>query len=284
VKEIYEFRVLEKYADRLFEPTEGKKLGAVVNIVRKIELSVEDPRFKRVGELNAAIHRDYKDYFFHGWDIRRTYSSLELQNAELFLLHRIATFEPAGEECGTIYEESSACKHCRAGARQTTPLFLDWNRIPKSKDIARTIAGEIVVSSRLVRLFDQHSITGAEFRAIRHRPPSSAESKDWFQLVVTSSVAEVTSQTRTGINPFDEDKAREYRCPFGDSIGLARLSEVWISRSSYDGADIVASRQFLGLRAGLLRPEHLLLVSPKLQRVIEDQRVKGCKLEVAHLV
>ena len=290
MKEVCEFRVQEKHASRLFASNEGKKLcwtklfGDKFVTVRKVELSVDDPQFKRVGELDALLKKEPDDFFFSGWDIRRSYTADELENAELLLLHHISTFEPAGEERGTRYDESSACEHCKAGARQVTPLFLDWKRIPKSKDVARTIAGEIIVSARLVELFEKHSITGAEFQSIRCSPASSAESKDWFQLIAKSCSAEVMPKTRTGVNPFDEDKAGEYRCPTGDLIGLARLSEVWINRSSYAGFDIVASRQFIGTRRGLLRPERLLFISPKLRRIIEDQKVTGFKFEVAHLL
>ncbi len=290
MKESFEFRVREKYAGRLFAPNEGKKLGWTKQFgdkfvtVRKVELSADDPKFKRVCELNDLIKKDGTDYFFAGWDIHRRYTAEDFEKAELFLIHHISTFEPAGEECGTQYDESTACKHCQAGASQVTPLFLDWKRIPKSKDIARTIAGEIVVSRRLMELFDRHSITGAKFLPIRHRPASSAESKDWFQFVAESSDAVIAAPTKTGIHPFDEDMAGECRCPLKDLIGLNRLSEVWISRSSYNGSDIVASRQFIGVRRGLLRPERLLFVSPKLRQLIEKEKVKGCKLEVAHLI
>jgi hypothetical protein len=282
--------VREKYAGLLFGPNEGKKLGwdkifgDKFVTIRKVELASDNLKLKRVGELRTLIQKEHNDLFFAGWNIHRRYAAEELEKAELLLLHQISTFEPAGEECGTQYDEAVACPHCKAGAEQISPLFLDWNRMPKGKDIARTIAGEIVVSRRLVELFERHSITGAEFQPIRCRPVSSAESKDWFQLIINSCGAKVVPPTRTGINPFDEDIAGEYRCPLGNLIGLARLSEVWISRSSYTGTDIVASSQFIGIRRGLLRPERFLLISPKLQQLIENERLKGCKIEVAHLV
>jgi len=290
MQEIYEFRVQEKYASRLFAPNEGKKLGWTKQFgdkfvtVRKVELFANDPKFKRVGELEALIKKEPRGFFFAGWDIRRRYTTDEVAQAKLFLLFRIVTFEPAGEECGTQYDELSACPICKSGAKQVSPLFLDWKRIPKSKDIARTIAGEIVVSKRMVELFERHSITGAKFGSVCHRPASSAESKGWFQLMVQSCDAEITAPTKTGVNPFDGDTEGKYRCSRGDLIGLARLSEVSISRSSYNGFDIVASRQFVGTRRGLLRPERVLLVSPKLQQVIKEEKIKGCELEIAHLV
>lgn len=87
-----------------------------------------------------------------------------------------------------------------------------------------------------------------------------------------------------GTNPFDEDEAGKYRCSRGDLIGLNRLSELAISRSSHDGADIIASRQFGGTRGGLLRPERFVLVSPKLHKLIKAEKMTGCKFEVAHFV
>ena len=251
MESIFEFRVREKYAHYLFLPDEGERLG---ELVRKVKLKVSDPRFQQVGKLNASLRKERNDFFFTGWAIRRCYTADEIRQAKLFLLCRIATFEPAGEECGTQYDESLACPNCGSGAKQISPLFLDWKRIPKSKDIARTIAGEIVVSKRIVDLFDRRSITGANFGSVCHRPASSAESKEWFQLLIKSSDAEVTAPTIIGVNPFDEDTAGQYRCLRGDLIGLFPLSEVSISRSSYNGFDIVASRQFVGTRRGLLRP------------------------------
>jgi hypothetical protein len=235
-------------------------------------------------ERSYSFKKEPHAFFFAGWDIHRTYTPVEYEKAELFLLCHIATFEPAGEECGTQYDESSACPSCKSGAKQVSPLFLDWKRIPKSKDIARTIAGEIVVSKRMAELFERHSITGAKFGPVCHRPATSAESKDWFQLLVTSCEAEVAAPTKMGINPFDEDATGQYRCSRGDLIGLNRLSEVSISRSSYNGFDIVASRHFVGTRGGLLRPERFLLVSPKLQQAIKQEKLTGCEFEVSHLV
>jgi hypothetical protein len=290
MKEGFEFRVQKQYASRLFAPDEGKKLrwtklfGDKFVTVRKIELSADDPKFKRVGELNALIKKEPNGFFFAGWNIHRRYTADDVGRAKLFLLCQIATFEPAGEECGTQYDESAACPSCKSGAKQVSPLFLDWKRIPKSKDLARTIAGEIVVSKRMVELFERYSITGAKFGPVCHRPATSAESKDWFQLLVKSCDAEVAAPTKMGVNPFDEDTTGQYRCSHGDLIGLARLSEVSIRRSSYNGSDIIASRQFAGTRRGLLRPERFLLVSPKLQKVISEGKLVGCKFEVAHFV
>jgi len=58
----------------------------------------------------------------------------ELGATELFLLRAKRRMEPAGEECGTQYNEASACPVCGGGADQITPLFMNGRRIPNSLD------------------------------------------------------------------------------------------------------------------------------------------------------
>jgi len=106
----------------------------------------------------------------------------------------------------------------------------------------------------------------------------------WHQFVVTSADAEIVPPTRVGIDPFDEDIKGECRCPRGDLIGLNLLSEVSIRAASRGNADIVSSRQFIGTRRGLLRPRRVILISPKVWRLIESEKLKGVDIEVAHVV
>lgn len=302
MREICEFRVVEEFASKLFAPNEGKRLG---DTVRKIELATDDPRFEKMGELQRETKATADRSFFHGWILQRRYSRAELAAAACFQLRVTTTFEPAGEERGTKYDESAACPHvfapemrmevsghwttipattCGVGAKQVSDLFLAWKRIPKNKDFSRTIAGEIVVSARLVQLFCQYGITGAEFQAIRQSPASSAESKDWFQLTVKSAEAEILPPTRAGIDPFDDDAKGKYRCPLGHVIGLNLLSEMSVKSATRGHSDIVCTRQFCGARRGLLRPERIILVSPKVWRLLESEKLKGYELEIAHLV
>lgn len=192
-------------------------------------------------------------------------------------------FEPAGEERGTKYDESSACPNCGAGAKQVGSLVLDLKRIPKGKDIAKTIAGEVVVSRRVAELFARNGVTGVALGPVRLSAASSAESKDWFQLIVPASDAEIIAPTRVGIDPFNDDPTGECRCSVGDLIGLNLLSEVTIRATTRGDSDFVSSRQFIGVRRGLLRPERVILISPKVWRLIESERIKGVDVEVAHL-
>lgn len=280
MQEIAEFRIAEEYAHLLFKYNEGVRLG---DSVRKIEIDITDPKFVEIGVLEKKIQKKDNTYFFSSWTIKRKYNKSELENAKLFLFRPTAYFEPAGEEHGTVYDESTACPSCGAGAKQVGPLFLPVSRIPKGKDIAITIAGEIVVSQRLVQLFKQHKITGVDFDPVRKSIKSKAKSDAWFQLLVRSSTAEIIPPTRLGIDPFDDDSKSEYRCSNGDTIGLNVLSELTIRKSTRGNDDFFSSHQFIGRRAGVLRPERVLFISPKVWKLIVSEKLKGCKVEVAHL-
>jgi hypothetical protein len=345
MREIAEFRVLEKYASLLFADHEGKKLDG--HVVRKIEIDTCDPRYQSIGQIQRQISDETDDLFFYGWQFQRRYSEDELAAASCFLLTISAAFEPVGQLCGTEYDDSAACPKCGAGAPQRTSLRLDLRKAPKSKDIARTIADEWIVSQRLAERMLDARLTGFEFERVRHKaryvddpfdlreaplgrelirngelagaPYATAEfdiwlhraenapilqqaraewlhlkqdgirrtgkpAPVWYQLIVTSACAEILPPTRTGNDPFDDDMEGEYRCPLGDTIGLDLLSEVSVSAISRSDHDIVCTRQFIGRRAGVLRPRRLILISPRFRRLLRDESVKGAFVEVAHLV
>jgi hypothetical protein len=280
MKEIAEFRVDEAFAPMLFAGDEGKRLG---DSVRKVLLDTGDPRYEVVGRLQREVLASTGKCFFYGWKFVRQYTRKELQEASLFTLLVTSFFEPAGEDCGTRYDESTACRRCGSGAARIGPLRVDTKRIRKLNDFAATIADEVVVSRRAVELFEKHRITGAEFAPVRKKK-SSAESEDWFSMTVESEEADIVAPTQLGNEPFDDDPEGEYRCPLGDLIGLNLLSEVSIKSTSCVEDDIICSRQFIGTRRGVLRPRRVILISPKAQSLIHSEALRGLKVEVAHLV
>jgi hypothetical protein len=145
MRELIEVRISEERAARFLEPGLGKRLGETT---RQVILPMEDPHVQLIGKLNREIYKR-GGVFFTFWDIRRHYTSKELSSAELLHLLIRSTFEPPGELCGTRYDDTTACPYCGAGAPQETDLYLDVRRIPKKRDLAITIAGEVVVSTRL---------------------------------------------------------------------------------------------------------------------------------------
>jgi hypothetical protein len=281
MKELAELRVDEDFASMVFADSEGKRLG---DGVRKIEIRTSDPRFAEIGRLDRELNEKEGKRFFYGWHLRREYTPEELNRAELFLLWAKACFEPEGESCGTRYDEVKACPRCGSGAKQVGPLFLDVRRIPKFNDFARTIADELVASRRVVELFQDNHVSGAEFKPVRHRGSSGVESERWFQFTVRSAEAEIVPPTRVGVDPFDDDPKGEFRCPLGDLIGLNRLTEVWINSSTRGNDDLVWTRQFIGTRRGVLRPRREMLCSRKLCALIDSEKLRGLSYEVAHVV
>ena len=328
----------------LFADSEGERVGTSV---RKVEIETSEPRFADIGRLQRELRARQGKPFFYGWHIGRQYIAREMNEAQMLTLWITAVFEPAGEECGTKYDESTACPKCGAGATQVSDLRLDMRKVPENKDIAGTIANEILVAQRLAEKMIDAGLTGFELRPVRHRARYEDDPLDlrqvptgreilvkaeaagvphstgrfyvwlnreenralldqaraenaalkgeedrrkgeqlpvWHQLVLTSTCAEIIPPTRVGINPFDDDPGGECRCPLGDLIGLNLLSEVSISAPSRGDADIVGSRQFIGTRRGLLRPRRVILISPKVWRLIESEKLRGVEIELAHLI
>jgi len=279
MRETFEFRIPEERAKKYLPPGCGKDLGGTV---RKVVLDSRDPLVAEIACLEKQCVADGRA-FFHGWNIHRHYSRRELETAELFAVQIKRAFEPAGEQCGTLYDEADACPECGAGAVQTTPLFLSGSRIPRKVNFARTIAQEMVVTPLVVDIFHENGLRGAEFEPIRLSNKRGIASKDHFQLNIVGPRVELdVNKTKAGSALFDESGYGH--CSKGHVAGLARLSEVTVRRQSVPDADIMATKQMVGVRAGLLRPCPILLLSPKAWKAIEAAKLGGLRIEVAHLV
>jgi hypothetical protein len=280
MREVYEFRIAERFAHLLFADTEGKRLG---DSVRKIQMSAEDPRFPKIGELQRRITLQEKRSFFYGWRITHRYSAHELESAKAFRLIVSCVFEPAGEQCGTQYDEQSGCSRCGTGAKQQGPLFLNIRTIPKQRDFATTIADEIVVSNRAKELLQRNGTEGVAFHPVRFKGATSLELTNWFQFVPKQFEADIAAPTRIGNDPFDDDPQNEYRCG-SHLMGLNLLSEVSARLNNRNGFGVTATRQFVGIRRGVLRPRSIILISPEVRRLIVSAKLTGCRFEIAQLV
>lgn len=124
----------------------------------------------------------------------------------------------------------------------------------------------------------RQAMEARERRGLIKRPPV------WYQLVVTSRRVPVVPPTQAGIEPFDEDPEGRYRCPRSHLLGLSLLSELWLSREGWDGSDIACTAQAFGARMGVFVPSPRLLISPRLRKLFEEHRIKGYRVEVAHLL
>jgi hypothetical protein len=276
----------------MLRSTEGVGIGKPHPWIRRVMIRLDDPRAAELSALSPS------------WHIHRTYTEQELAAAELLRLVITSSFEPAGEECGTVYDESTACHYredetyamtipggysgtiveqrCGSGRRQVSDLRLNLRMVPRAKHISRTIADEWLVSATLGNLLGEIEATGFELRPVYALLGTSA-STSWRQLVVTAPRVRVVAPTVTGNGPFDLDDAGRYRCPLGHTIGLNLISELHVSRSDWTGSDIACTREEVGVRRGLLVPVPFLLVSQRIARLLRKNSLKGYRLEVAHL-
>ena len=299
MKEILELRVDSLYAYILWGFNGGVKLGPV----RKVLIDTSTPLYNRVRTLNNIL-RKLGLILFYGWEYNREYTNAELREAQYFqILPKLFTL--SGEECGTKYDESTACPICGSGAKMTTPLTIHKSRIPKT-DISMTLGHgeEILVSERFRQVMEDNDIKG-----IRYAPVFSGKRQiEYFQLL-PEHYFDISPKTKFGVKPFDYSEGEKeghysegynaegklekewwppavYKCPNGDNLGLNILSEAYIKNDPLlEGLDYFASRQTVGHKGeGLIRPRHLIFCSNRMMRIIKENNLKGFKFEVAHIV
>jgi hypothetical protein len=282
VRETYELRINGRFASRLFAKNEGKRLAG--GRVRLVQIAPSDARVPEIARLQRKLDHEKGEPFFFSARVLRDYTPAELARASLFCLTVSTTFEPAGEACGTTYDDTEACSICGADAPQTSDLRLDLTTIPRTRPLARTIANEIVVASTMAVKLRRAGAAKSCFKPVRNCA-SDATSKDWLQLLARPTV-EVAARTRFGNELFATvAESTEYECPLGHVRGLTRLSEVYVQRETYRGEHLTASIQFVGVRRGVLRPQRLVFLSPKLAAILgKVAKSGGFGMEPVHLV
>jgi hypothetical protein len=252
-------------------------VGNDIGPVTRIKIEKGSPEYLLIKDIAEKVKAENSESFFYGWGIKRKYSKSELSNALLFTLNMSNVFEPTGEECGTQYDETAACEICGANRKQTSPLILKKGTIPK-KDIAQTIGGEIVVSEKFVNVITQKNLKGLQFN------PTNIEK--YYQLTANREI-ELSQNTIAGINIFDLSTSCQneiYKCPNGHTIGLNRLSEAYVTDSPLiKEFDFLVSRQELGVKRGLLRPEPIYFCSPVFRQMVEEEKLSGFEFEIANI-
>lgn len=276
MKESYEFRIFkDNYG--LLPPNKAQFNG----MVYVLNIFKDDPIFLRIGEIEKELRKTQGKAFFSFWNVKRKYSKKEIDNTTLFHFKIKTMFEPAGEECGTLFDETSVCEICGANRKQISPLTLKKGTIPK-KDIARTIAGEIVVSEKFATVYKQRGLKGAKLEPVVFTKGDS----NYYQLVAENEI-ELSQNTVAGINPFDLSTSNEgeiYKCPKGHTIGLNLISEPYVLGSpNIQSNDVIASKQMIGVNRGLLKPEPLYFCSQDFKRMVDEEKLKGLEFELTHI-
>lgn len=299
MKEILELRVDMDFAHILFKEDEGKDLGSV----KLVRVDTSGPIYEEIGKTQKMIKEKYDRYFFKGWDYIREYTEKELLEARFFqIIPQLFTL--AGEECGTKYDDSCACPICGSGGKIIPPLKIRRSRIPKT-DISITLGRgeEILVSEKFRQVMEDNHMRGLRFEPVY----SGRKQIDYFQLLPEQYI-DMSKKTVFGCRPFDYSERSEgcysfplpdgkggfyrrfnppevYKCPNGDNLGLNILSEAYIKDSPIlKDLDYFASTQTIGVKVNLFRPYHLLFCSNRMMQIIKENKLKGFKLEVAHVV
>ncbi len=100
-----------------------------------------------MGVLRSLCERLGAHKVFSSWGIERKYSKREMDSAELFRFMVTRTFEPCGEEVGTVYDYSGVCRRCKQTGRSLDGrLKLALSRLPRSADFSGTIAMDETVT------------------------------------------------------------------------------------------------------------------------------------------
>jgi hypothetical protein len=282
VDETFEFRIPEDRA-AMELPSE---VGSLVfhGLVRVVSVRPDDPLLTTIGRLERKA-RKRDDMFFASWSVQRSYSDEELEAARFLTLKLAATIEPPGELCGTLYDEKSGCPLCGSGAPQVSPLTLRPSSLPRHRDFAKTIAGEVVVSDKTRRLFQEEEVSGAELAPVLRRSRGRLErNPDFHQLTLPGPHPVIDSRTAVGVDPFTASTPDTEPCPKGHLLGLNLVSEVRLRAETVPDQDVVATAQFIGIRRGVLRPERVIVVSRRLATAMKRRGLTGYGLEVAHLV
>lgn len=301
--ETIEFRIPEDNAKKYLDATDGICLGGSV---RKVIVKVSDPLFERIGRIDCAF-RLQGESFFTAWIPRRRYKIGELQTAKCLSLNVKRVLEVTGEQFGTLYDHSSRCKYCGVGGEQVSDLILASRWLPKNPKttIAKTIGGEVVVSKTFVELFQAKGLSGADFKVVRQHKNPELTVPGWYQMLTRSSDLKIVAPTRAGVSPFDDgsepllnnskildqleingswcDRQGVYRCPLGHTIGLSLLSELTIECFS-ENLDIALTKQRVGVMRGLLRPQPILVVSPRFRAIMVEERMEGMGFDIVHLL
>jgi len=234
-----------------------------------------------IGEIEKKYHKK-GDAFFTAWIIKREYKREELCQSELLYVQIGKVFEPAGEECGTLYDESNACIRCGVGRTQMNALTLDLKQIKMHVDIAKTIAGEVIVSSQFKQAWEDAKLSGAVFSDVYQKGRKPTLVDTWYQLQIDSQPLEIISPTIAGTDPFNFEDAERYVCD-KHVLGLNLISEITVSRNSWNSGDMLTTKQAFGWKQGLLMPERPLILSQNAWDCLCNAEIKGYSVEVVHM-
>lgn len=289
MKELYEFRVLNKYSHLLFNDNEGENIGS---LVKKVILDTSSPKFKQIGEINNKLWLENHAFLFTYWECKRTYTNDEILSSEIIHLDIRKRLDTDGDDADNAYDETFACPICGAHAKQVSELRFSKRNWLGKHDVSMTLSGEVIVSKKFRDFIENNHLKGLNFMPIY---VGKNISEDCFQLSFLKELT-VSEKTKFGVNPFGHYhdiingkylcfNTDPYKCPKGDNLGKCILSEVYIKENSIPtDADFIVSKQTYGGRMNLFRPYHMFFCTQRAMQLMKENGIKGFDYEVTHIV
>jgi len=166
MRERLKFLIDPKYAPEVGCPS---NIGRAAGLFRIVVASPGDKEFELLRRCEEKwLSEDRPGHFAGGWNCRRLYSPAELGRAELFHLVTCGLDSEAASD-PSVYDTASACVHCGAGRRQVADLVVDLVRLPKRRQVVRTIGQEWLVRDDLAEALSREGFTGFRLRPVTHR-------------------------------------------------------------------------------------------------------------------
>lgn len=249
------------------------------------KIPVEDERFEILRRKWIKWYNRNSTFTISSNWIERTYSKEDFDNAKLFRIVPTKHLMVCGEECGTKYDYSKCCSECNSGRVMVDSLKIKKSRAPKTGDWIHTYGGEILVSRNFCTKSEEYGITGVTFKDTN---------VDYLYQPIIKETLEVSNNIVMNDLPlcpplrkdFWNQLAKEYyRCPkCGTYLSTLQSEASVVNSSSIEKYDLFISRQLFGVSRGYLYYEPLYFCSQKFRRMVETEKLKGIKFEVAHIV
>lgn len=274
----YEFRVPRESFKKFFGGFKSKPLAG--GDIHKVLVDSNDPRLTLLSEQGQKLWDEEQERLFYGWTLTYSPSDEELEAAPLLGFQIKKVFEPTGEECGTVFSESSICPQCKAGGVQVGPLRL--RKIPVGVDVCRTFVNEEIFSERIIDALREANVSGAEFRQCES--PGGVKLK-WFQIFPKTKVL-FSERTQFGEQPL-VDHGDDRRCSIGSVehlVGATALGALYVQSSSWSQQDFVSSASYIWGRSGLFRPIRLTFVSQRVYQIFRRLGIEKIKFHPVYLV
>lgn len=254
----------------------------------EFDLEKDDERL----QILVTELKDRPDLVSPSIPVDKLYSAEDLQAAELYRF--LVTNDAIEEDHFDMHREFDVvgpsferCPVCNSPLRQRRDLYLR-KALMKKHDISKTYDdGEIIVSERIARLFQEHKVEGASFREVQNYPKPRPGAPSLFQLVITHSLPPMAS-------PPTEFEQSRYCGTCGQKSQFIKHTFFW-GKIKYleetdiyypasvltDAKDINYSAEFFG-ELPVMKP--YIIISKRMYRLLLEHKVKDLAVEPVRLV